>query len=227
MKSIAWRLCAALALILTLVWAGGSSVNASRAGETESRARAKEWFGPWTSLRAWRESVHKDLEAGRPISPERFDELFDDSFFGDSPDPFALIEGFDRHFRSLLDEPEREAFGRSWRGWHRDRIGLGDVKTRVTKEGEAIVLSFDVPGLDSTSVKLDVARGRVRLSYEARSVEEKTDAEGRVVSRSESSSRFAKVVPVPAEADPDKYRVEKKGETIRLIFESRPGGLKI
>lgn len=226
MRQNASFLFVVLLLGLIAAWSLVSAADAPRLEESPARRSAREWFGPWTALRAWQERVQKDLEAGRAIPPSRFDELFDDSFFDGRSDPFSLIEGFDEHFRPLLDERDKAAFGRSWGDWRRARIGLGAIKTRVEETDDSVVLAFDIPGLDSASVKLDVARGRVRLSYDARDVEEKTDAKGRVVSRSESSARFEKVVPVPTRADPDKYRVDKKGETIRLIFEKRETGLK-
>lgn len=220
------RRFAVLLLTVVAAWTVVAAAEARRESESPEHARAREWFGPWTGLRAWQDRVQKDLEAGRPVPPARFDELFDDAFFGTRADPFALIDGFDEHFRPLLDDRDRSSFGRSWRDWRNDRMGLGAVKSRVEQKDDSVVLVFDVPGLDADSVKVDVTRGGVRLVYDAFTVEKKTDATGRVVARSESSSRFEKVVPVPPGADPEKYRVEKKGKTIRLVFERRGSGVK-
>lgn len=164
----------------------------------------RSWFDPWSDFDAWRAQTTKDLDAGKSLPRRWFDKLFNERFFDRSEDPFALVEEFDRRFEATLNEQQRELFGKSWRGWHEERLGLGAVKERIETGPKEVAVSFEIPGLDARSLELSVGGKRLKLSYEAR---------GR---------RHEKLAPIPAVADPDRYRVEKDGRAVRVVFSRRP-----
>jgi HSP20 family molecular chaperone IbpA len=187
------------------------------------RERERKNFDPWTRFKDWSESVQRELEAGRAIPPSRFDRLFDDDFFRQNADPFGLIDEFDRRFQSGLEKQEKALFGDSWRGWYADRLGLGPIEETTRTTDKNVTLSFRIPDLDASSVKLDVNGDRVRLSYSTRREKTRKDAKGRVVSRRESYARSEKIVPVPPQADPQTWRVRKTSGEIDVIFARERG----
>lgn len=203
----------------------GCYIYAQKNAEKGARETGKE--RPRTPLEDWRAEAEKNLLKGGPFPFSRFDELFDDDFFSRRFDPFAEIEQFQSRFSPLLKEEQRSLFGRSWGEWFENRMGLGDLDPVVEDRGDKIVVSLKIPGAEDASLNVRINRDRIRISYDAKAVEEKKDESGKVVGRSESVRHFEKILPVPEGADPDTGRLERSKGAVEIIFDKRPAAAKI
>lgn len=205
-----------MAALLTAVCAGqGYQIHAQR-GEAK-RTKEREM----SPLERWHEQVRRELFRGGPFPFSRFDLLFDDDFFSRRFDPFAEIENFHRRFSPLFREDERPLFDRSWLRYFDDRMDIQDIRTSVERKGDEIIVTLNIPGLEGDSFNLDINRDRIRISYSARTASEKEDAKGNVYHRSESMRQYRKIMPIPDGADPDSSRVNRDGESIKIIFKAR------
>ena len=109
------------------------------------------------------------------------------------PDPFIEME------RRMEELRRRFFFGRD-PFEERDEVG-----EEVRHGADSVTLALRIPDLDAKSVKLSVERGHVRLSYEA-------SADGWI-------RRYERVLPVPEGADPERHRLVKDGDELRVVFE--------
>lgn len=167
----------------------------------------------------WIADARKSM-SGKALVPSRqFDDLFNDDFFERRFDPFAEIENFQKRMAPLLSEEQRSMFGQSWTEWLNERMDVTGIQSETRSTDKEVVVSFKVPGLDGESLKVDVNDDRIRVAYDAKTVEEKEGGHGSY--RSESVRHFEKIMPIPGEADPKKSRVVHEGSRIKIIFERR------
>lgn len=59
----------------------------------------------------WFSQARKRMLGGAPAPFQRFDDLFDDEFFGRRFDPFAEIEGFQKKMDPFLSDEQRSVSG--------------------------------------------------------------------------------------------------------------------
>lgn len=167
----------------------------------------------------WFSQARKRMLGGAPAPFQRFDDLFNDDFFGRRFDPFAEIEGFQKKMGPFLSDEERSVFGRSWNKWIHDRMGLAEIRSEVKTTGNEVIVSFNIPGLEGESLRVDVNDDRIRLAYDVKSIDEKKNAQGTY--REASSRHFEKVMPVPEDADPKTSRIAHEGDVVKITFEKR------
>lgn len=167
----------------------------------------------------WIAEARKSLLGRAPVPSRQFDDLFNDDFFGRRFDPFAEIESFQRRMAPLLSEDQRSMFGQSWKDWFNERMDVGGIQSETKSTDKEVVVSFKVPGLEGESLKVDVNDDRIRVAYDAKTVEEKKGEHGAY--RNESVRHFEKIMPIPGDADPKKNRVVHEGGRIKIIFERR------
>jgi HSP20 family molecular chaperone IbpA len=180
----------------------------------------------WSREDEWFERTRKNLLKGGPIPFKDFDELFDDRFFGRRFDPFAEMRELEKRFHSRLGGPEQSLFGRSWDDWFADRMDFSGIETKTKETDKEVVVELTIPGLDKDSLNIDVNESRIRVAYEARNIQNKTDERGRQTLRSESVRRFEKVLPVPQNADGRSSRIERDGDTVKIVFPRTARGFK-
>lgn len=167
----------------------------------------------------WIAEARKNMLGRAPVPSRQFDDLFNDDFFGRRFDPFAEIESFQKRMAPLLSEDQRSMFGQSWKDWFNDRMDVAGIQSETKSTDKEVVVSFKVPGLDGESLKVDVNDDRIRVAYDAKTVEEKKGENGAY--RNESVRHFEKIMPIPGDADPKKNRVVPEGNRIKIIFERR------
>lgn len=167
----------------------------------------------------WFSQARKRMLGGAPAPYQRFDDLFDDDFFGRRFDPFAEIEGFQKKMDPFLSEEQRSVFRQSWEEWTHDRMGLAEIRPEVKTTGNEVIVVFKIPGLKGESLRIDVNDDRIRLAYDARSVDEKKNSQGTY--RAESNRHFEKVMPIPEGADPKTSRIAHEGDAVKITFEKR------
>lgn len=181
---------------------------------------------PWSKEDEWFQRMRKNPLKGGPIPFKDFDELFDDRFFGRRFDPFAEMRELEKRFHSRLGEPEQSLFGRSWDDWFGDRMDFSGIETKTKETEKEVVVELQISGLDKDSLNIDVNDSRIRVAYEARNIQNKSDGSGRQTLRSESVRRFEKVLPVPQNADGRNSRVERDGDTVKIVFPRRDRDFK-
>lgn len=172
----------------------------------------------------WMSEARKALLKDMPIPFERFDELFNDRFFGRKFDPFAEIDEFRKRSGPLFSEKERSLFERSLGDWFERRMDIGALRPATKTTPSQVILSFMIPGLQSGTLKVDVNADRIRLAYDSSAVQSKKDEKGNAYMKSESAEHFEKVMPIPDGADPARYRVATEGDVVKIIFEKRKNG---
>lgn len=175
----------------------------------------------WREQDEWLSRARKGMLGGAPLPSRSFDELFSDEFFGRRFDPFAEIESFKKRMAPLLPQAERSLLGRSWEGWFKDRMGVAELETEVKATDTEVILSFRAPGLEKGALDIDVNKDRIRIAYDVKEFEERNDEKSGARLRSESARRIEKILPIPPEADPDRSRVAREGDTVKIVFERR------
>lgn len=121
-----------------------------------------------------------------PDSAGGFDEDFPAM---NNADPFSMLEQLRRQMHSGLG---RGAFAGG------DMFASDGFKTAVSRTDKAVAVVIDVPGIDGKSLNLDINGGMIKMSYTARTISVQKQA-GREY-RSESSSSYMKIVPLPQDA---------------------------
>jgi HSP20 family molecular chaperone IbpA len=101
------------------------------------------------------------------------------------------------------------------------RETVPEITASEERSPEGPILVLKAPGLDKKSLKIDVDRRGIRLSYDARTTREERDSTGRVTSRYESVESLRRFLPVPDGADSDSARVETRGDEIRIHFHGK------
>lgn len=177
--------------------------------------------GPWAEQDKWIADAKRSLYKGNPVPFRQFDELFNDDFFGRKFDPFAEIEDFRKRLNPLLDGREKALFGHSWDGWFQDRMGVGEIHPETRTTDKEVILSFHIPGLDGESLNISVNDDRIRIVYDAKTIQDKKDGKGASYFKSESARHFEKIMPVPRDADARKNRIVREGNTVKVVFEKR------
>jgi len=95
------------------------------------------------------------------------------------------------------------------------------VQARTRTTGKQVVVELTIPGLDKDSLDIEVKDARIRIAYDARTVQAKKDGRGREYFRSESRRHFEQIIPVPAEAEAGKSRLAREGDTVKIVFPKR------
>lgn len=179
---------------------------------------------PWDDFGKWSQEVRKNLPLGSPIPFRQFDRLFNDKFFSHRFDPFEQMENFPKRFGHLFEEEERSLLGRSWRDWFQNRMDVTDIRPEVKSTADEVIVSLKIPGLEGESLNIDINKDRIRISYSAKTLQEKKDEKGGFYGKSESVRQYEKVMPIPDGADPGQSRTVKEGDTIKIIFKKRKPG---
>jgi len=134
------------------------------------------------------------------------DDLFDAPFFDRGFDPFAEMRELEKQFGGGMDFPE--------------------IQARTVRTDKEVVVELTTPGLDKDSLAIRVEDGRIRVAYDARTVQDKEDAKGRRYFSSESVRHFEKVLSIPEDVDAAKSRVSREGNTVKISFPRRERALK-
>lgn len=186
-----------VALFVALIAATG----VAKGGSSDGRATAAP--DPWAEQEQWVEQARKSLLQGSPI----------------------LFKDFDQRF-SEPGGQEKTLFGRSWNDWFGDRMDLAAIREKTRETGKEVIVELKLAGLDKDSLNINVNDSRIRVAYDAKKVDDKKDGSGRDIFKSESIQHFEKIMPIPANADPQKSRIEREGDVIKIIFPKREGSVK-
>ncbi|MEK7233389.1 MAG: Hsp20/alpha crystallin family protein [Elusimicrobiota bacterium] len=208
-------------IVSTLLLLAATCLGQAYYVHAEAENKAKQGAAPADDFRKeqdkWISEVRKHMFGGTPIPFRRFDDLFNDDFFGRRFDPFAEIENLHRQMSPLFPKDQRLLFEHSWDDWFQDRMGVTGIESETKTTDKEVILILKIPGLSGESVNIN--DDRIRIAYDAKTVQTRTDAKGREVFKSESVRHFEKVMPIPEGANPQKNRIVHEGDTIKIIFE--------
>jgi HSP20 family protein len=105
-------------------------------------------------------------------------------------DPFVTLGRLDREF----DEIVRRAWGGRDRGVRADRVGFAPAAD-VSRDGDDVVVSLDLPGVDLDDVVVEVDRGRLVVRGER--ADEPAPDDGGVVLRERRRGAFRREFALP------------------------------
>ena len=163
-------------------------------------------------LDRWEHRLGDEIARTGKLGDHDFDALFGDDFFRRRFDPFTEVDRVSHRLEEGLDRSERALFRTSFQDWFSKRMGLTGISTKVAEQGKDVEVTFGIPGLDEDSVKFDVNANRIRMSYSARTEEKKGGNE------LETAAHVEKILPLPADADPNGFEVRKGKDEITLVF---------
>ena len=163
-------------------------------------------------LSRWESRLHDAITRSGKLEDHDFDALFGDDFFKRRFDPFTEVDRIGRRLEQGLDASDRELFRDSFRDWFSRRMDLSGITTKVSEQGKNVDVTFGIPGLDEDSVKFDVNANRIRLSYDARTDVKKGGNDLK------TATSVEKILPLPADADPNGFEVRKGKDEITLVF---------
>ena len=175
----------------------------------------------WKGQDKWISEARKNMFGGSPVPFRKFDDLFDDAFFGRRFDPFAEMENFHNRFNPLFPSEDRSLLGRSWRDWFQDRMDVTGIRPETKTTDDQVILSLKIPGLEGESLNIDVNEDRIRIAYDAKTMQDKRNEKDGSYFKSQSVRRFEKIMPIPDGADPNRNKIVHEGNAVKIIFEKR------
>lgn len=175
----------------------------------------------WIDQNKWMSEVRKIFLMGNTVPFKDFDDLFNDKFFDRKFDPFAEIDRFHNKLNPFFNNSEKSLFGKSWDDWFQNRMDVADINPETNITDKEVILSIKIPGLKGESLNVNVNDNRIRIAYDAKSVQSKKDDKSGIDFSSQSIQHFEKIMPIPGEADPTKSRIVQDGDTVKIIFEKR------
>lgn len=200
-----------VALLGVACLAEGGYIFAHRAGATPP-ARVDAAPPASQDLDRWEHRLHDEIARTGKLADHDFDALFGDDFFRRRFDPFTEVDRIGHRLEEGLDRSERALFHSSFEDWFSKRMDLNGISTKVAEQGKDVKVTFAIPGLDENSVKFDVNANRIRMSYSAHTEEKKGGNE------LETATNVEKILPLPVDADPNGFEVQKGKDEITLVF---------
>jgi len=201
--------------VLLLVCLGqGYYIHAQTA--SSAPATADEWLD---KTEKWHRQMQEQLRRGEPLSPQLFDQFFNDDFFGRKFNPFDEIQRMRRRMDETFKETDKSMFDNSWNNWFAERIGMDDFKVSVSSTDKNVVVSIAIPGMNTKSASIDVNEDRIKIAFSATNVREDKKSGG--VMRSESSQSYTKILPLPPGAVPGTGRTTIEKDRIVVTFDRK------
>lgn len=132
-------------------------------------------------------------------------------------DPWAGgLENMKRQGNPHFGEERSPATGKSLEEWLQERAGAAGIRSRISSTETEIIVSFDIPGLQSESLTVAVDNVMVLITCIANLVEEK--GEPGADFRREALRQYELIMPLPAHADSVRHRVVRGKNAFKIIF---------
>ncbi len=163
----------------------------------------------------WLGKLDARLESGKPVLPRDFDSFFGDSFFESSEDPARDMQAAQKRINERLGNKAgvSDAYGK----WMAAKLSPADLSPRVTPGEKTITVAFTAPKNAEGGLKAAVSAELIKISYSRRGTRTEERSDGTAVYRS-FSRKQQRVMPVPAGADPAKFRVKTSRRGVEIIF---------
>ncbi len=171
----------------------------------------------------WIGRVNEKIQSDKPVTDEDFDSVFGESFFSESPDPERDIELARERMSEKLGDHKQ--FNDSYGKWVERKLSPADLDPEVVRGRRHIAVNLKTPGLPPESLKVTVARGRIRVSYPQTMTRRDLQPDGTVKTSSSTFRRYH-AMEVPAEADPARYQLRQRKGGVSVIFDRLKKGRK-
>lgn len=164
----------------------------------------------------WIGRVNGKLQSDKPVTDEDFDSLFGEAFFSGSPDPGRDIELARERMSAKLGDHKQvnDSYGK----WAEKKLSPADLDPRIVRSPKHVAVNLRTPQLPEGALKVTVGRGRIRVSYPQELTRRELQSDG-TVKTSTSTLRRLHFMPVPAEADPGRYRIAGRKDGVSVIFD--------
>ncbi len=164
------------------------------------------------------------LNSSKPLTANDLDSVFNDKFFSADGDPFATLEQLEKKMGEQAG-PVKAQFGESYKKWASERLDAQDLEPVTRDESGRIVMDFKAPRGAGNSLNLDINKSRIMMKYASKDTRDLKRSDGTAYTTS-FIKHHVKIISLPKGADPARYKVEKNGQGVRIIFQKKNGGNK-
>ena len=184
----------------------GISSNADEQHRTEAVMK-KDHDPPGGPAAKQPDSDHFDIDSdwfSSPFDPDRWD-------------PFAEMQRMQDHMNRVFSDAIGH-FGQSpkYRGLVREPGFTPDID--VHEEKDSYVIRIDLPGVDKSSINVNVEGKMVTVSGTRSSVSEQKDKSGSVVRSERRTGSFSRTVMLPGPVDASKMQAKNEKGVFTLVF---------
>lgn len=173
----------------------------------------------WEEYQRWRDRVQRSLDSGSPLLEPDFDAFFNDAYFSRGPEPFAEMEFIHRQMSDQAGGSGKPLFDSYWDKWFEQRMKMGRFATDISRAGDAVTISIQVPGLAAGTADVNITGGRIKISFYAKAAYR--EKSGDLVVIKQTSQSYVKILPVPADAEPGTGKAVIEGERIKIEFRKK------
>ncbi len=167
-------------------------------------------------LDKWRAKVREQIDQGFALGDRDFDEFFNDRYFSGSANPFAEMDRIHGELSRNLRDAEKTLFEGYWNTWFERRMRMRQFPAEVKRTARDITLTIRIPGLSAGTADVNISGERIKISFSARAqAEEKREG---LVTKTESSQSFIKILPVPEDAAAGTGKAVIDGELVKITF---------
>lgn len=174
---------------------------------------------PWAHMNSWVSGINQELKSGQPVPLQEFDKLFNDEFFSRQFDPFREIDNFSEKIATRVASDQQALLNDSWAQWFKNRMDVGDLHPQISSTPRQVILAMTIPNIRGDSLKVDVTKDRIRLSYQVEKSHEEKDQQGHVTQSFTSMENIEKIMPVPDGANAGTWRVIRRPEAVEIVFD--------
>jgi len=166
---------------------------------------------------SWIGGINDKIQSDKPVTDEDLDSIFNDSFFSTSEDPVRDIELTQKRLDAKLGAGSKD-LDATYSKWMEKKLSPSDLSPETVSDAKHITVKLKVPGSAAASLKINIARGRIKLNFNKQETRQDRKQDGSVTSSS-VTRRTQRVMAVPKGANPDKYRVKTSKGSVNIIFD--------
>ncbi len=167
-------------------------------------------------LGTWLRQARQKLMRQEDLTSKDFDRLFSDEYFRGSQDPLADINRLNARLDADI-EAEKSRFKKAYDKWFSERMDMVDLSPSVQETPENVTVTFKKPAAaPGSKFKVDVNKNRIKVDYQSRSAE--TEKKAGETLKSSSYQHNEKIMSIPPNADPYRYKVEDLKDTLTIVF---------
>jgi len=139
---------------------------------------------------------------------------------GGALDPFGWFDDMDRWFEDV-----RREFGRAWGSWPLSETALAPFAWArapaldIRDDGGELVVTADLPGVSKEGLEIEATPETLEIQAEANREREESDP--KYVYRERTYSGFHRILPLPAQVDPEKVAATLNNGVLEIRLPKR------
>ncbi len=162
------------------------------------------------------DEIDKKIVKDEAETAKIFDKYFNSDFFKASAEPFKQIQESRDRMMNKFEKETQSVFGKSWDNWYKQKFELSGITSSVNDTKDSVVMSFKMPDVDNRSIKVDINDKRIDMEYDSKKTEESKKKNSE--SYSSAQEHVTKILPVPANVDASKAKIDAKQDGITITF---------